>query len=180
MSTAGETLDSVAQAVREAGTGIRDQQPQIAEFAETAASQVERAAEYLRVHDANDLIDEASRFARQQPMVVVGGALLAGLALGRLLKSSTTQSSGYGAYGRYGSSPAYGAGYGAGGAYNGSSGRYGASDGFGTGDRYGTAFGGDTGYATGGTSDISGTTGSDSDMTDDTTRTAGGLGTSER
>ena len=103
MTTAGDTLDSVAQAVRDAGSGIRDQQPQIAEFAETAATQVEKAAEYLRVHDANDLIDEASRFARQQPMVLVGGALLAGLAVGRLLKSSTSQNTSQnGQFGRYG------------------------------------------------------------------------------
>jgi hypothetical protein len=202
MTTAGDTLDSVAQAVRDAGSGIREQQPQIAEFAETAASQVERAAEYLRVHDANDLIDEASRFARQQPMVLVGGALLAGLAVGRLLKSSTSQGTGqygkygqFGQYGAYGSNGGYGSGYGAAGTY----GRTGQdrypSDGYGTGYGAGStmtsesrtgytggtgSLSGDTDYATGGTSDFSGTTGTDSDMADDTTRTAGGLGTSER
>lgn len=108
MTKAGETLDQVARAVREAGSGLRGERPEIAEFADTAAGRVEDAAQYLRVHDAGELIDEATRFARQQPVLVVGGALLAGLAIGRLLKSSTAMGSGVraGMYGRsdYGSS----------------------------------------------------------------------------
>lgn len=94
MTKAGETLDQVARAVREAGSGLRGERPEIAEFADTAAGRVEEAAQYLRVHDAGELIDEATRFARQQPVLVVGGALLAGLAIGRLLKSSTSMGSG--------------------------------------------------------------------------------------
>jgi hypothetical protein len=103
MTKAGETLDQVARAVREAGSGLRGERPEIAEFADTAAGRVEEAAQYLRVHDAGELIDEASRFARQQPVLVVGGALLAGLAIGRLLKSSTSIESGVRA-GMYGQS----------------------------------------------------------------------------
>jgi ElaB/YqjD/DUF883 family membrane-anchored ribosome-binding protein len=104
MTRAGETLDQVARAVRDAGSGMRTERPEIAEFAETAAGRVEEAAEYLRVHDASELVDEATRFARQQPVLVVGGALLAGLAIGRLLKSSTSMQSGAraGMYGQTG------------------------------------------------------------------------------
>jgi ElaB/YqjD/DUF883 family membrane-anchored ribosome-binding protein len=94
MTRAGETLDQVARAVREAGSGLRGERPEIAEFADTAAVRVEEAASYLRVHDASEVLDEATRFARQQPVLVVGGALLAGLAIGRLLKSSTSMASG--------------------------------------------------------------------------------------
>jgi hypothetical protein len=102
MTKAGDTLDEVARAVRDAGSGLRQDRPEIAGFADTAAERVEEAARYLRVHDAADLIDEASRFARQQPVVVVGGFLLAGLALGRLLKSGSTASRyGYGMTGDY-------------------------------------------------------------------------------
>ena len=115
MTRAGETLDQVARAVRDAGSGMRTERPEIAEFAETAAGRVEEAAEYLRVHDASELVDEATRFARQQPVLVVGGALLAGLAIGRLLKSSTSMQSGAraGMYGQtgYGRTPSGGSTY---------------------------------------------------------------------
>jgi ElaB/YqjD/DUF883 family membrane-anchored ribosome-binding protein len=112
MTQAGDALEQVAQAVRDAGSGLREQQPTIADFVDTAATKVEDAAQYLRAHHATDLLDEATSFARRQPVVVVGGAMLVGLALGRLMKSSTSamSSSGqgrysgsYGTYGRYGS-----------------------------------------------------------------------------
>ena len=131
MTKAGDTLEEVARAVRDAGSGLRQERPEIAGFADTAAERVEEAARYLRVHDASDLIDEASRFARQQPVVVVGGLLLAGLAIGRLLKSGSSATSRYG--------------YGAAGDYRGT----GYRSGYGTdyASDYGTGYGGSTGYA---------------------------------
>lgn len=132
MTKAGDTLDEVARAVRDAGSGLRQDRPEIAGFADTAAERVEEAARYLRVHDASDLIDEATRFARQQPVVVVGGFLLAGLALGRLLKSGSTAS-------RYG--------YGMTGDYRGTGYRSGSDYGTGYGSDYGTTYRGSTAYA---------------------------------
>src|SRR5215212_1890970 len=87
---AGDTLDQVAKAVRDAGEGLREQQPQLADLATTAADQVYKASGYLRAHDARELLQTTESFARRQPIVVVGGALIAGLAIGRLLKSSAT------------------------------------------------------------------------------------------
>jgi ElaB/YqjD/DUF883 family membrane-anchored ribosome-binding protein len=118
MTQAGDALEQVAQAVRDAGSGLREQQPTIADFVDTAATKVEDAAQYLRGHHATDLLDEATSFARRQPVVVVGGAMLVGLALGRLMKSSTSAMSGSGTQGRYsGSYGAYG-GYGSQGGWN--------------------------------------------------------------
>lgn len=134
MTKAGDTLEEVARAVRDAGSGLRQERPEIAGFADTAAERVEEAAKYLRVHDASDLIDEASRFARQQPVVVVGGLLLAGLAIGRLLKSGSSGTSHYG-YGATGDDR--GAGY--------RSSRSGYGTGYAT--DYGTGYAGSTGYA---------------------------------
>ena len=112
MGQAGDALDQVAQAVRDASTGLRDQQPMVADFADTAAEKVESVAEFLRSHRAGELMGEATEFARRQPIVVVGGAMLVGLALGRIVKSSTSgmnigSQGGYGSYGttsRYGTS----------------------------------------------------------------------------
>jgi ElaB/YqjD/DUF883 family membrane-anchored ribosome-binding protein len=108
MTQAGDTLQQIARAIREAGKGIRDEQPQVAGFADTAADQVERSATYLRNHDATEVLNAASDFARRQPAVVVGGGLLVGLALGRFLRTASESAadefgsgmtSGYGRYG---------------------------------------------------------------------------------
>jgi hypothetical protein len=89
MSQAGQTLGQVAQAIRDAGNGMRDQQPQIASVADMAADRVQQASQYLTQHDAQDVVAASQDFARRQPMVVVGGGLLLGLALGRFLKTGT-------------------------------------------------------------------------------------------
>jgi ElaB/YqjD/DUF883 family membrane-anchored ribosome-binding protein len=120
MTQVGDTLDQFARAVRDAGEGIRTDQPQIAGFADTAAGQVERASEYLREHDAREVMDAAQEFARRQPAVVIGAGLALGMLVGRALKSAGQsgasryrsdrrfadygQSGGYGGYGGYGGS----------------------------------------------------------------------------
>jgi ElaB/YqjD/DUF883 family membrane-anchored ribosome-binding protein len=127
MAQLGDTLEQVAQAVRDAGNGMREQQPQVANVADTAAQQVERASQYLREHDAREALDAVQDFARRQPLVVAGGGLALGILAGRLLKAgSSAGSSGgsqyrQGAYGGYGQgSDRYGDSY-AGGTYGGSS-----------------------------------------------------------
>ncbi|MFL5727735.1 MAG: hypothetical protein ACJ76W_05070 [Chloroflexota bacterium] len=96
MTQAGDTIQRIAEVVRDAGSELRGERPEIANVADTAASQMERAGEYLRVHDATDVWNQATEIARRQPVLVVGGALLAGLALGRFLRTATeTQSTRY-------------------------------------------------------------------------------------
>lgn len=140
MTQVGDTLEQVAQAVRQAGDNLRSEQPQVAGFADTAAQQVERAATYLRDHDAGEVIGGVQDFARRQPAVVVGAGLALGLLVGRALKSANgTSRSRYGASGdwrgsRYGAG-SYGAGaYGAG-SY-GTSSSYEAAGGYGASDDY--------------------------------------------
>jgi ElaB/YqjD/DUF883 family membrane-anchored ribosome-binding protein len=88
MTQIGDTLEQLAQAVRDAGSGIREQQPQVASVADTAAGQVERASQYLREHDAREALDAAQDFARRQPLAVAAGGLALGLVVGRLLKTA--------------------------------------------------------------------------------------------
>ena len=135
MTKVGDTLDQVAQAVREAGSGMREQQPQIAGFADTAAEQVERASQYLREHDAREALDTAQDFARRQPIAVVAGGLVLGLAVGRLLRTAGSGgrggqgSSQFRSYGLSGSSYDRNAGSYGGGTYGATSGdrRYGGA-----------------------------------------------------
>jgi hypothetical protein len=110
MHQLGGTLQEVAGAIRTAGENLREQQPQVYGIADTAARQVERAAEYVQQHEPREVLGEAQAIARRQPALVLGGGLAIGLALGRLLRTagSTTGSRGYGATGtdRYGASGA--------------------------------------------------------------------------
>ena len=89
MTQAGDTLQHVAEVVREAGQELHTERPEFANVADTAANQVERLAGYLRSHDATDAWNDTSDAARRQPALVIGGALLAGLALGRFLRTAT-------------------------------------------------------------------------------------------
>ena len=134
MTQAGDTLDQLANAVHGASDNLRSEQPQLAGFGDTAADQVERVAQYLREHDAREVIDGAQDFARRQPAIVVGAGLAIGLLVGRALKSANSATGrGYGAsdqwYGRsrYGAPASYGAGgYGTSSSYE-ASGGYGTS-----------------------------------------------------
>jgi ElaB/YqjD/DUF883 family membrane-anchored ribosome-binding protein len=123
MNRVGDTLDDVARAVRDSGGQLREQRPEIANVADTAAQRVEGVASYLREHDAREVIDQAEQFARRQPALVIGAGLLLGLAAGRLLRSGAEpMSSGTGSAGWTGST-----GYGGTTGYSGSTGYTGSS-----------------------------------------------------
>ena len=115
-SRATDAISSVASAVRQTGEQLRQQdQAAIAQYADTAADQIERFSTYLNNRDFNDLTIEVERFARRQPAIFLGGALMAGILVSRFLKSSGQQAhagsqgsyrysndGGYSNYGGYG------------------------------------------------------------------------------
>jgi hypothetical protein len=67
--------------------------PQMASYVHDAAMRLEDAAKNLRQRNVDDLMDDVSRFARSQPALFFGGAMLAGFALARFLKSSAPNGS---------------------------------------------------------------------------------------
>lgn len=86
---AAEGLSSVAQALRQSGGQLRDQNQQnITVYFDQAAAQVERLSNYLQRRDLGQLIDDGERFARRQPALFLGGAFVLGLLGARFLKSS--------------------------------------------------------------------------------------------
>lgn len=87
MTRVGQTLEGVAQAITDAGGSLRESQPEIAGFVDSAAEQVTGAAMYLRDHTASEALDQIQQVARRQPALVVGGGLVLGLVLGRLLRT---------------------------------------------------------------------------------------------
>jgi hypothetical protein len=64
MTRVGETLETVAGHIREAGQELRAEQPQIAGLIDSAADRVQGAASYLRDRDASEALENVQRIAR--------------------------------------------------------------------------------------------------------------------
>jgi hypothetical protein len=83
-----EQLGGMARAIHGAARELEDQMPQAAQFVQDAATKLEGAADALRERSVDDLLATFGRFARTQPLAFFGGAVLAGFAVSRFLKSS--------------------------------------------------------------------------------------------
>lgn len=89
---ATKQLDSIAQAMRETGKHLQEQdQGKIAQYTTKAAEQVERTSSYLRDKNVQALMSDAEHFARRQPTLFLGGAFVLGMLGARFLKSSSSQ-----------------------------------------------------------------------------------------
>jgi ElaB/YqjD/DUF883 family membrane-anchored ribosome-binding protein len=91
---AASTLDTVAQTLRDSGQNLRQEQPQIATLTDEAARRVEDVSDYVRQHDLRDLVSEAERFARREPLLFLGGAFAIGFVAARFLKASSPTGNG--------------------------------------------------------------------------------------
>jgi hypothetical protein len=60
----------------------------LVEPAHRAASQLQRAATYLRSHQPGEFLDDLGSFARRRPELVYGGLFVVGLAAVRFMKAS--------------------------------------------------------------------------------------------
>jgi len=83
-----DQIDSVAKAVHGAADQLEQEMPKAAEFVHAAASRLEQGAGALREHSIGDLVARFNEFGRKEPLTLFGGALLAGIAISRFLKSS--------------------------------------------------------------------------------------------
>ena len=82
----------LARAVHGAADGLRSDMPALAGTIHDAGARLERVAGDIRSRDLNELVDDFSEFGRKQPGLLFGGAVIAGFALARFLKSSAPQS----------------------------------------------------------------------------------------
>jgi hypothetical protein len=91
---AASQLRNVADAFRQTSMQLEDQdQATFADYGNRVADQIERLGSYLESHDTDRLIVDAEGWARRRPELFLGGAFVAGLALGRFLRSSSPRSS---------------------------------------------------------------------------------------
>jgi hypothetical protein len=89
------TLNTVATALHDASREMRKQdETAIAEYVDTAASQVEHFATMLREQDLEQLMSTTAQFARRQPALFLGAAFALGFAATRFIKSSAPSGSG--------------------------------------------------------------------------------------
>ena len=89
---ASGSLQQIAQALHDVSRSL-DQNglSGVSQLSDRAAGQVERTADYLRRRDFDGLMRDTRDMARRHPELFVGGALLAGVLLGRFLRSSTPE-----------------------------------------------------------------------------------------
>jgi hypothetical protein len=87
-------LDTLANAVQSAAKNIEPDMPQAAGYMHDTADRLAGMSSALRERSVEDLVGQFGEFARKQPALLFGGALLAGIALSRFLKSSDNGASG--------------------------------------------------------------------------------------
>lgn len=90
---ASRQIHSLAHAL-EVGADSLDEEGQarLAEYTREAADRVHRFGDEFMEHDLGRVVDNASRYARENPAVVIGGAAVFGFLLSRFLKSSSGRS----------------------------------------------------------------------------------------
>jgi len=87
-----EKVDEMARAVHGAADELGKQMPQAAELVHAAASRFEQGANALRERNIRDLMSTVNEMGRKEPLAFFGGAVVAGFAISRFLKSSSGNS----------------------------------------------------------------------------------------
>jgi len=77
-----------ARAIHGAASALEQEMPQIAHYVHDAGQKLEGLANDLRNGSVDELMDRFGRYAKDQPALIFGGAVVAGFALTRFLKSS--------------------------------------------------------------------------------------------
>jgi hypothetical protein len=95
---AADGLGGIADVARQTSEDLRGQNETLASWVNAASDQLRHMADRLRDRPATELAEEITRFARERPAMFLGGAVLLGLGVARLLKSSP-QRGWEGAYG---------------------------------------------------------------------------------
>jgi hypothetical protein len=87
-------IEGVAQALRSASDDLEHRgQPMVAEYSRQVAEGLESMANWVSRRNIDDLVGGVEDFARQRPVAFMGGAMVAGFALARFMKSSSARRS---------------------------------------------------------------------------------------
>jgi ABC-type transporter Mla subunit MlaD len=83
-----EGMQTFARAINSAAAELEGHSPQVAQYIRDAAHKVEGFSGNINGRNVNELLQAACSVARTQPALFIGGAVAAGFALSRFLKSS--------------------------------------------------------------------------------------------
>jgi hypothetical protein len=87
---AGEKISGTAHDLRSVGEELRNQGKDTpAKFADRGAEQIEKVGSYLSESDGDKLLSDVEDFGRRQPLAVLAGGLVVGMAAARFLKASS-------------------------------------------------------------------------------------------
>ena len=86
-----EAIQGFSRAISSAATELERQSPMIAGYVRDAAKQVDGFSNNIRGRSVTELMQVATDLARKQPVVFLAGAMAAGFALSRFLKSSAPE-----------------------------------------------------------------------------------------
>jgi hypothetical protein len=87
---AGEKVSGTAEDLRSVGEELRNQGKETpAKLADQGAERIERVGSYLSESDADTLLSDIEDFGRRQPLAVLAGGLVVGMAAARFLKASS-------------------------------------------------------------------------------------------
>lgn len=110
-AAASESLKAFAQAIHRASDELgQHDQTAAARLVHEAASGLENLSRSLSQQNLSEMIDSMREFGRRNPAAFAGGAALAGLALGRLARSSRHRSDGQHTQQTSSAQPGYGSG----------------------------------------------------------------------
>jgi hypothetical protein len=84
-----DRLSKVGDAVDSAAQDLETDMPQLAGYIHSAAASLQDASNSLRTRSLEELVGRYNDFSRKQPAAAFAGAVLAGFALSRFLKSSS-------------------------------------------------------------------------------------------
>lgn len=88
-----EQLQTAGRAIHGAARELESSMPQIAGYAHDVGQRLENLASDIRSGSIDELMSKLGSLSKDQPALVFGGAILAGFALSRFLKSSAQNSS---------------------------------------------------------------------------------------
>jgi hypothetical protein len=87
-SLGADYIGSIAQATGRAAHEFEAELPQAAHYIRQASEQIQGVADTVRERDVRELVGEVQDFARRQPTLFFGGAVVLGFAALRFLKST--------------------------------------------------------------------------------------------
>jgi hypothetical protein len=90
---AADGLGGIADVIRSASDELRNENETLASYVDMASDHMKRVADQIRQKGIADMLDDVQVFARQRPVLFVGGAFLVGIGIARFLKSSADRNS---------------------------------------------------------------------------------------